>query len=669
MFALPVSDAGGPGAIPGEAANFGRSCARWTASVASKAQHFTFHLTRVFSTMFLRVFTVLVLLGNSAVSGDVAVLTYAYNNNRTGANLNETFLNTGNVNTSHFGLLFTRPVDDQIYAQPLVMTNVDLGSNWIHNIVIIATVNDSVYAYDADDQSVIAPYWQVSFLGPNIFTPNKRDFPSGDAGPCPLLTGNGNAGILGTPVIDPSSGTVYVVARTKEVSGATTNFVQRLHALEISTGVERPNSPVMIAATCLATNSYDATNGIIVFDPYTQGQRAGLALVNGIIYICWASLCDYFKYHGWVMAYDAATLQQVAIYCDTPNGSQGGIWMSGAAPAADDEGNIYLSTGNGTVGDAASPTNTVNRGESFLKLTLNGTNFIVASWFTPYNWATLNQQDLDLNSGGMLLIPGTHLALSASKQGIAYLVDRDNMGGMSLANADTNIPQSFLASTNGRIYGTPVWWDGPDGSYAYVWPANPFGNQFFLLQQYKFDFTNQALSLPAYAQGRIGSRDQSSGALALSANGTNMGTGIIWASQPSRDATFASATCNLYAFDARNITNFLWTSLQNANRDAAGNYSKFVPPTVANGKVYLATSSNKLAVYGLLPPSLSVTLLNGAAIVSWPTNNYPGYRLQTSASLISGSWTDVTNNAALTNGLFQVMISPVNAAGFYRLKL
>jgi hypothetical protein len=606
----------------------------------------------------------------SIVRADVAVLTQHNDNNRTGANLSETILNTNNVNSSQFGLLYTRPLDDQVYAQPLIMTNVDLGSNGIHNLVIVATVNETVYAYDADNQTVSAPYWQVSFLGPNIVPPNRNDFASGDAGACPLLTGTGNIGIVGTPVIDPTSGTLYLVARTKEISSSTTNFVQRLHALDIATGTERPNSPVVIAATYPATNSYDATNGIITFNPYTQNQRAGLMLANGAVYICWASQCDFFKYHGWVMGYDTATLQQVVVYCVTPNGSQGGIWMGGAAPASDVDGNIFLSTGNGSVGDSLEPTNIDNRGESLLKLTPSGTNLSVATWFTPFNWTNLNQQDSDLGSCGVLLMPGTHLALSADKQGMVYLVNRDSMGSLSLTNADTNVVQTFLATTNGSLYGGPVWWDGPDGSYAYFWPVNPLQNQYFFLQQYKFDVTNQVFLLPAYAKAStIPSLGASTGALALSANGTNAGSGILWASHPTQDATMFVASGMLNAFDAQNVRNQLWASFQNPNRDGVGNYAKFVAPSVANGKVYLATFSKRLDVYGLLPPTLSVNLVSSGVLVSWPTNNYPSYRLQTNPDLTPASWSDVTNSVVQTNGHFQVTIEPRDVSGFFRLKL
>ena len=261
-------------------------------------------------------------------------------------NLNESFLNVTNVNTNQFGLLFSRNVDDQIYAQPLVMTNVSILGRGTHNLVIVATVNDSVYAFDADNPSVATPYWTTSFINPpNIVAPANTDMSAIGACGGGYQDFSGNIGIVGTPVIDPVAGTIYLVARTKEYG---TNFVQRLHALDVSSGAERPNSPVIITATYPGTGDGNV-GGVITFDPIRQNQRPGLALVNGTVYISWSSHCDNGPYHGWVIGYDQTTLQRVAVYNDTPNGSDGGIWMSGQAPAVDASGNLYLAVGNGTV--------------------------------------------------------------------------------------------------------------------------------------------------------------------------------------------------------------------------------------------------------------------------------------------------------------------------------
>lgn len=522
----------------------------------------------------------------------VAVLTQHNNLAHTGANLEETTLNVTNVNTNSFGLLYTRPVDDQIYAQPLLMTNVDIPGKGTHNIVIVATVNDTVYAFDADDPSVTTPYWTNSFINPpNIVPPANTDLSALGACGGNYNDFSGNFGIVGTPVIDPNTGTLYVVARTKEYG---TTYVQRLHALDLRTGQERSNSPVVITATYNG-NGDGNVNGVITFDPIRENQRAGLSLVNGVVYITWASHCDYGPYHGWVIGYDATNLNRVVVYNDTPDGIDGGIWMSGEGISADTNGNLYLSVGNGTVGDNGDPRNITNRGESFLKLTpnLNSGTLDVTSWFTPYNYQQLENGDIDLGSAGVLLIPGTTLAFSGGKQGVGYLVNRDNMGGLSYSSADTNIIQSWALASD-QLHGGMVWWDGPGASYGYMWPSSDY------LQQYQFDRTNNQFILPAYAQSPTAAPNGQPGAmLALSANGTNAGTGILWAShQLTGNANQSVRPGILHAYDAQDVSHELWNSEQISARDSVGSFAKFVPPTVANGKVYLATFSGRLDVYG-----------------------------------------------------------------------
>ena len=592
------------------------------------------------------------------VKADVAVLTQHNDQARTGANLAEKVLNTTNVNTNQFGLVFTRAVDDQFYAQPLVMTNVNLGTNGIHNLVIIATVNDSVYAFDADDPSVSAPYWHISFLGPNVVPPANTDMTGACGGAYKDFSGS--FGIVGTPVIDPVAGTLFLLARTKE-NGST--FVQRLHALDIRNGTERPNSPVLIAATCPGTGSGSSGN-ILTFDPQKANHRPGLALVNGIVYLGWSSHCDWGPYHGWLIGYDATTLQQVVVYNDTPNGANGGIWMSGQAPSVDASGNLYISTGNGTVGTTSNRRDTTNRGESFLKLTRSGTNLTVASWFTPYNFTNLENGDIDLGSAGLLLIPGTTLAFSGGKEGKVYLVNRDNMGGLSgSTTADTNIVQSFSLGAH-QIHGGAVWWDGPDGSYSYIQAASDF------LHQYKFNPVAGMFQLPAYAQSPAAAASgQPGGILALSANGTNAGSGILWASHNLvGDANQQVRPGILRAYNAQNVANELWNSEQLSARDSVGSLAKFVPPTVANGKVYLATFSNRLNVYGLLPrPPLATGRSGSNVTLFWPTNGFEGFKVQTNRSLTPGNWFAATNAVVVTNGVFQMTLPASAPTTFYRL--
>lgn len=532
---------------------------------------------------------------NPPLPAAAAVLTQHNDNGRTGANLEEALLNTSNVNTNQFGLVAALPVDDQIYAQPLIMTNVSIVGKGIHNLVIVATVNDSVYAFDADDPSLTTPYWQTSFLGPNARAPRNSDMTGACGGNYQDFSGN--IGIVGTPVIDPVAGTIYLVARTLE-NGST--FVQRLHALDVATGLDRI-TPTVITATYAGTGA-GSVGGLLSFDPQRANQRPALALVKGVVYISWSSHCDWGPYHGWVIGYNATNLKQVVVFNDTPNGSNAGIWMSGQGPAADTNGNLYLSTGNGTVDTSGG----ANRGESMMKLTPSGTNLVMSSWFTPYNWQVLENGDIDLGSGGLLLIPGTSLAFGGGKEGIAYLVNRDNMGGLSGAAADTNIVQSFQVTTD-ELHGGAVWWAGPGGPYAYIWPSSVH------LQQYRFNSGAGKFTLPALAQSpSTAPSGQPGGILALSANGTKAGSGIVWAAhQLTGDANQSVRPGILHAYDAANVTNELWNSEQVSARDAVGNFAKFVPPTVANGKVYLATFSGQLNVYGLLatktPPQMTIS--------------------------------------------------------------
>lgn len=556
----------------------------------------------------------LLFTGPFAARADVAVLTEHNNLSHTGANLEETTLTTENVNTNTFGLLYTRPVDDQIYAQPLIMTNVNIPGQGVHNIVIVATVNDTIYTFDADDPTVEAPYWTRSFINPPaIVPPNRLDFNAIGACGGNYQDFTGNIGIVSTPVIDPATGTIYLIARTKEPGNT---FVQRLHALDIQTGEERPNSPVVINATYPGTGAGSAGD-VITFDPEREAQRAALVLVNGVVYIAWASHCDLGPYHGWIMGYDSTNLQQVVVYNDTPDGSDGGIWMSGEGISADSSGNLYVGVGNGSVGTRENPRDTINRGESFLKLVRNGSNLRVASWFTPYNYQQLERGDTDLSGAGLILIPGTTLTFSGGKQGIGYLVDYEHMGGLSYSGADTNIPQSFAVSPY-HIHGGMVWWDGPTGSFGYISPCATS------LQQYKFDRSINRFVLPAFARSSTSTPGgEPGGILALSANGSNAVSGILWAShQLNGDANHTTLPGILHAYDARNVSHELWNSEQISARDAVGDCAKFVPPTVANGKVYLATFSGRLDVYGLAsgwvsPPTITpggVAFTNSATV-------------------------------------------------------
>jgi hypothetical protein len=518
------------------------------------------------------------LLVASAAVAQVSVTTNHNDLARTGANLAETTLNTTNVNVAQFGKLFERVVDDEIYGQPLYVAGVAVPGHGIRNVVYVATVSNSVYAFDADDPAASAPLWRNTYINPPQVVPVHRTDVGQTCGT--YLDFAGNIGIVGTPVIDPATQTIYFVARTKE-SGT---FVQRLHAVDIRDGSARPGSPVVIDANVPGTGS-GSVGGVVPFDKRTHNQRAGLMLLNGVVYIAWASHCDQGPYHGWIMGYDAASLQQVMVYNSTPNGREGGIWQSGQALSADAGGNIYALTGNGTVDINGGP----NRGSSFIKLAPNGT---LVDWFTPHNWEFLNQIDGDLIQGG-LLVPDSNLIIGGGKQGRLYVLDRNNLG--HLANNDNQIVQSFQASSSGRMNGSPVYWNSPaHGPVIYLWPASdPL--KAFRLSGGLFDTVPVGQSTALAASGMPG------GMLSLSAFGSTAGTGILWAAiSRVGDANNQTQPGILRAYDANDVTRELWNSEQDAARDRLTTFSKFSPPTIANGKVFVPTFSNKLVAYGLL---------------------------------------------------------------------
>lgn len=524
---------------------------------------------------------------------------------RTGWNNKETILTTDNVSNGNFGEIFSRTVDDQIYAQPLVLSNISIGGS-SHNIVIVATVSNTVYAFDADNANVCAPYWQVNL---SHDSDNYRPVKNSDmTGACTALPNGytdftGNIGIVGTPAIDTATNTLYVVARSVSKKGE--DFVQYLHAIDITTGAEKLGSPVFITAT-YPGNGQGNVNGVITFEQQKENQRPGLLLYDGTVYICWASHCDWGPYHGWMLGYDATTLEQKYIYNDTPDGNYGGIWMSGQPPSVDDSGNIYITTGNGTTGKNGDPNNIINRGSSLIKLSTVSDSLKVADFFTPMNYEYLNDEDLDYGIDGALLIPDTHLSLSGSKEGNLFLIDNCNMGHTTTDNS--NVLQILNASDSKtsvarHLHGSPVYYQDESGNeYIYAWCEQSLLKQFaFNRNTLLFDTVNTKIGNTALPSGMPGAM------LSVSSNASQRGTGILWASHPIHgDANLGNVPGVLQAFDARDVTHELWSSNWNSKRDSIGKFAKFVPPTIANGKVYMATFSNKLNVYGLNPPSASV---------------------------------------------------------------
>jgi len=373
-----------------------------------------------FSTSALRLptlATVFLFSMAAAAAAQVDVLTNRYDGPRTGANLSETRLTATSVNTAQFGKLYSYPVDGPVYAQPLYLQNV-LVNGVRRNVLYVATMNDKVYAFDADSSSP-TPLWMRDFTSPPSVTP----VPITDIAPANLNI-VGNVGIHSTPVIDPAAGTIYLVARTKEDG----NYFQRLHALDLATGASRPGSPVTIAASVPGT-APDAIGGVVTFNPKMQSQRAALALVNGVVLIAWAGHEDLPPYHGWVMGYDAATLARVALFCASPDANAAGIWQGGRGPTIDAAGNVYFVTGNG-LWDG-----TRNFGNSVLKFSVSRTaGLTLLDYFTPGNQATLTANDYDLSGSSFTLLPETNLILGGGKEGVLYLITADRLGQIGRAH-------------------------------------------------------------------------------------------------------------------------------------------------------------------------------------------------------------------------------------------
>ena len=495
-------------------------------------------------------------------------------NARTGANLNETVLTPTTVNASRFGKVRSFDIDGEAYASPLYVPAVDVPGAGVHNIVYIATEHNSVYAFDADGL-VTAPLWRVSFINPAAGVTTVS--PS-DVGECCDITPE--IGISGTPVIDAARGILYVVAKTKEVVGRTTEFVQRLHALDLATGAERLGGPVVIQASVPGTGAGTA-GGQVAFSALTQNQRPALLLQHGVVYVAFGSHGDRQPYHGWVIGYDAATLQQTVAYNATRNGEGAGVWIAESGPAADAAGNVYFVTGDGTFDANIGGT---SFGDSYLKMSPQGS---VVDYFTPHDQGILDSNNIDLGSGGIVLLPDQpgahpHLLVSAGKNGTIDLIDRDNMGHYQ-PNNDNQIVQSLI---NVFPFGTPE-----PGNYSA--PVYFNGMLFFSPVSdniQAFSLSNGLLSTtPTSRSSEIFAYP--GGTIALSASGDI--NGILWAVERRENGSGA-----LHAYDATNLAIELYHSDQAGPRDTLDAPNKFSAPIVANGKVYVA-SKTKLTIFGL----------------------------------------------------------------------
>jgi hypothetical protein len=507
-----------------------------------------------------------------AATAQGAVTTQHNDNLRTGQNLNETDLTPALVGGGQFGKLFSQTVDGLVYAQPLYVPNVYIPGKGIHNVVYVASEHDSVYAWDADSNTGAnsTPLWQTSFINPSkgITTISSNDVNCPD-GVIPEI------GITSTPVIDVTTNTIYILVETKENG----SFFHRLHALDITTGAEKFGGPTVIAGSVPGTGAGNS-GGTLTFDPLLHLNRPGLLLTSGgDISIAWASNCDNPPFHGWIMSYRAASLQQTGIWATTPNGSGGGTWMSGAGMATDGSDSVYFATGNGSFDTSGTP---VDFGDSVIRMTLSDAGVGVADYFTPYNQGNLNSGDVDVASGGPLLLPdqsGPHPKelIQVGKEGSIYVIDRTSMGHYDPQN-NSQIVQNLTGQIGG-VYGTPAYWNGN----VY------FGASYDALKA--FSLTN----------GTLSSIPTSSSALtftypgatpSISASGNN--DAILWILQTD---TQNNGNEVLRAYDATNLATELYDSNQNLARDNPGGAVKYAVPTIINGKVY-AGSANAINVYG-----------------------------------------------------------------------
>jgi len=527
------------------------------------------------------------------------VFTYHNDLSRDGANQKEYALAPSNVTTATFGKLFSCTVDGTVYAQPLWIPKVSIGGG-THNVIVAVSMRDSVYVFDADASPCVT-YWSKQLLPSGETWGSSSDVGSSDIFP--------DIGILGTPVIDPSSNAIYLVTKSKTTSGGT--YHQRLHALNLADGSERTNSPVEVNSSISSPGTCDG-GSTTNFSPILQNQRPGLALVNGKVYIAWASHGDVGLYHGWLVGFDPTILGVSSVWNASPNLVNGsndckaGIWMSGGAPAADSSNNLYVMTGNGLL-DAN--TGGSNYGDSYVKFGTSS-GLAVGDWFAPHDQGNLNTGDSDVGSGGTALLidqgtgPNPHLLIGAGKSGTFYLLNRDNMGHYS-AGGDSAAVQSWTSA--GRSFSTPAFWNNTMYYFGVVF-GSPQPGQAYAFNSSIGQFNTTPTSTTPTGFGFPGATPSVS-----SSGSTN---GIVWAinSQAfgtNNSGSSAAGPAVLHAYNASNVATELWNSTMGTG-NTAGNAVKFTVPTIANGKVYVPTRGDdttlnsptargRIDVYGLLP--------------------------------------------------------------------
>ena len=498
------------------------------------------------------------------------VTTYHNDNARSGVNSLESTLTPANVNVVSFGKLGAIPVEGDVYAQPLYLSNVTVSDGSNHNVVLVATEHDQVYAIDAQTRSVL---WQRSFLdsGGQV-TP----VPSSDVN-CPDLAPE--IGITGTPVIDPSSATVYLVDRTKETQNGTVSYYQRLQALHLSDGSDA------LAPAVISTPA--GSFGAASFNPLANNQRSALLLANGAVYVAWASHCDRGGFAGWLMSFDETTLHPAGAWTPAPSGTLGGIWMGSGGPSTDTTGNIYLAVGNG-VSDVMFGGE--NYGDSVVRLQPSGRAFSVSDYFVSYDFQWRLNDDEDLGSGAAVLFPDQpetmhpHLLTVTSKDGTVFLLDRDNLGKWQMDN-NNQILQSFQNDSQ-QSFTTPALWNN---TLYFAFPYEP-------VQAYAFDPVAQQINtVPTSTSGDLQVGYPGASPAVSSDSGNN---GIVWVLQTDQFQNSGSAV--LRAFDATDLSIELYDSDMSYDRDHAGGAVKFTVPTIAAGQVFVG-AHNEVDVYGLLP--------------------------------------------------------------------
>jgi hypothetical protein len=582
-------------------------------------------------------------LVSNLLHAQVNVTTYHYDVARTGQNTQETILTPANVNASTFGKLFSVAVDGLVYAQPLYLSNVTI-SGGTHNVVYVATEHDSLYAIDANNGAV---YWHLSLIPAGGSTVNSiTDLNCTDLVP--------EVGITGTPVIDPNSGTIYLVAKSK-VNG---NIVQYLHAIDVGKATEKFGAPIAIHASVTGSGA-GAVGGIVSFSPQYENQRMALLLDKDTegtshVIVGWSSHCDISPWHGWIISYNAATLAQEAVFNSSPNGYADGIWQAGSGPVADSAGNIYFATGNG------SWNGTTDFGDSIVKLgPPSGGAFPVLDYFTPYDQATLAENDSDVASGGLILLPaatnGKQQIVQQGKNGTIFNLNSSNLGKYCVnqtpacTNSDPQISQEIVNATVG-VWGAPAYWNG---SVYWAGAVDDGGRKDFMKAFGVNPATGLLTTTPTSQTAQ--SFGFSAPVPVVSSNGTS--NGILWGLDDSQFMNSCSGSTNcqvLYAYSATNLANLLYTSLQAANsRDVPGGAVKFATPTVANGKVYVG-SQHSLAVYGLLGETPAAT-----PVFSPAAGSFSGAQSVTIKDATAGSTIYYTTNGTVPTSGSNLYTGPI----------